>query len=88
LPAVIFSFPNQYDVNNMKEIAKVRKQRKTTTIIAALLSATIMLLPTLTATTTQHIAAQEQASAQEVKTLRIGYFPNINHAQAVIGLGK
>src|ERR671911_1388581 len=24
----------------------------------------------------------------EQKTLRIGYFPNINHAQAVIGLGK
>jgi NitT/TauT family transport system substrate-binding protein len=28
------------------------------------------------------------AYGQEVKTLRIGYFPNINHAQAVIGLGK
>lgn len=25
---------------------------------------------------------------QEEKTLRIGYFPNINHAQAVIGLGN
>jgi sulfonate transport system substrate-binding protein len=24
----------------------------------------------------------------ELKTLRIGYFPNINHAQAVIGLGR
>jgi NitT/TauT family transport system substrate-binding protein len=24
----------------------------------------------------------------EQKTLRIGYFPNINHAQAVIGLGR
>src|ERR671919_358728 len=26
--------------------------------------------------------------ASEQKTLRIGYFPNINHAQAVIGLGR
>jgi NitT/TauT family transport system substrate-binding protein len=25
--------------------------------------------------------------AQEQKTLRLGYFPNINHAQGVIGIG-
>ena len=29
-----------------------------------------------------------QGSTNTVKTLRIGYFPNINHAQAVIGLGN
>jgi NitT/TauT family transport system substrate-binding protein len=32
------------------------------------------------------IAANTQTSEQD--TLRIGYFPNINHAQAVIGLGR
>ena len=29
-----------------------------------------------------------QTESNSVKTLRIGYFPNINHAQAVIGLGN
>jgi NitT/TauT family transport system substrate-binding protein len=29
-----------------------------------------------------------QGSTNTVKTLRIGYFPNINHAQAVIGFGS
>jgi NitT/TauT family transport system substrate-binding protein len=28
------------------------------------------------------------SQTEEKKTLRIGYFPNINHAQAVIGLGR
>src|SRR6187200_185463 len=28
------------------------------------------------------------SNTNSVKTLRIGYFPNINHAQAVIGLGN
>ena len=42
----------------------------------------------LAATISLSAITQPQASAQEVKTLRLGYFPNINHAQAVIGLGK
>jgi NitT/TauT family transport system substrate-binding protein len=29
-----------------------------------------------------------EGSATPVKTLRLGYFPNINHAQAVIGVGR
>jgi len=29
-----------------------------------------------------------QTGSNSVKTLRIGYFPNINHAQAVIGFGN
>jgi NitT/TauT family transport system substrate-binding protein len=56
-------------------------KRLTKTIIAftaALLAATVLL----------SAITQPQASAQEVKSLRLGYFPNINHAQAVIGLGK
>ncbi len=32
--------------------------------------------------------AFSQAENGQSKTLRIGYFPNINHAQAVIGLGR
>ena len=32
--------------------------------------------------------AFSQADNGQRKTLRIGYFPNINHAQAVIGLGR
>ena len=47
-----------------------------------------MLSVTLVTITTQSIFAQEPAGVQWVKTIRIGYFPNINHAQAVIGLGK
>ena len=32
--------------------------------------------------------AFSQTENGQSKTLRIGYFPNINHAQAVIGLGR
>src|ERR671914_1348548 len=32
--------------------------------------------------------AFSQEGNEQSKTLRIGYFPNINHAQAVIGLGR
>jgi NitT/TauT family transport system substrate-binding protein len=78
LAAVIFSFPN-YD-----HISKLERRKKTTTIIA-LLGAAIMLSATLTSSLSVHTFAQEQTG---VKTLRIGFFPNINHAQAVIGLGK
>ena len=67
----------------MKGAIRVIKQRKITTDIALLAAAVVVLLSVpLTATNSLH------AYGQEVKTLRIGYFPNINHAQAVIGLGK
>src|ERR687891_2492403 len=67
----------------MQGAIKVIKQRKITTDIASLAAAVVMLLSApLMATDSLH------AYGQEVKTLRIGYFPNINHAQAVIGLGK
>ncbi|MGA7542445.1 MAG: ABC transporter substrate-binding protein [Nitrososphaeraceae archaeon] len=72
----------------MKGTTIVRKQRKTTTIIPLLAAAIMLLSSTLALTNPLSAYAQEQAGAQEVKTLRIGYFPNINHAQAVIGLGK
>jgi NitT/TauT family transport system substrate-binding protein len=60
------------------------ERRKQTTTVIALLAAAIMLSPTLALSHSVHAFAQEQ----ELKTLRIGYFPNINHAQAVIGLGN
>jgi NitT/TauT family transport system substrate-binding protein len=34
------------------------------------------------------IPTPASSQAEQKKTLRIGYFPNINHAQAVIGLGR
>src|ERR671938_1618760 len=34
------------------------------------------------------VPAFSQVENGQSKTLRIGYFPNINHAQAVIGLGR
>ena len=70
----------------MKKMLEKGKKRKSA-IIIALLATTIILSATLTQTsitTAQPAAAQEQGA----KTLRIGYFPNINHAQGVIGLGK
>ncbi|HZE77629.1 MAG TPA: ABC transporter substrate-binding protein, partial [Nitrososphaeraceae archaeon] len=40
-------------------------------------------------TSTQTLASNTTTTTDGVKkTLRIGYFPNINHAQAVIGLGN
>src|SRR5918999_6499097 len=67
----------------MQGAIKVIKQRKITTDIALLAAAVVMLLSApLMATDSLH------AYGQEVKTLRIGYFPNINHAEAVIGSGR
>src|SRR5574342_881734 len=34
------------------------------------------------------ISQQSFSQAEDKKVLRIGYFPNINHAQAVIGIGN
>ncbi|MDW3630804.1 MAG: hypothetical protein QOK71_05155, partial [Nitrososphaeraceae archaeon] len=33
-------------------------------------------------------AQQSFSQTEEKKVLKIGYFPNINHAQAVIGIGN
>jgi NitT/TauT family transport system substrate-binding protein len=63
----------------MKGPTIVRKQRKKTTIIPLLAAAIILLSLTLALINPLPAYAQEQAGAQEVKTLRIGYFPNINH---------
>jgi NitT/TauT family transport system substrate-binding protein len=60
------------------------ERRKKVTTVIALVSAAIVLLSTSLTSNNPLL----DVYAQEVKTLRIGYFPNINHAQAVIGLGK
>ena len=72
---------NNILLSNYDDISNMEKRKKVTTVIV-LLAAAIMLSSTLTSTNLIDIYAQE------VKTLRIGYFPNINHAQAVIGLGN
>jgi NitT/TauT family transport system substrate-binding protein len=65
-----------------------KKKRKTITVIPILVTTIILLSATFTSARSLFAFAQEQTNAQGVKTLRIGYFPNINHAQAVIGLGN
>jgi NitT/TauT family transport system substrate-binding protein len=72
----------------MKGTTLARKQRKPITIIPILVTTIMLLSATLTSSNSLFAFAQEQTDVQGVKTLRIGYFPNINHAQAVIGLGN
>jgi NitT/TauT family transport system substrate-binding protein len=55
-------------------------------IAAAIIVAVIVTsIPILGITTG---ASNNNGTSAESKVLRIGYFPNINHAQAVIGLGR
>jgi NitT/TauT family transport system substrate-binding protein len=87
LPGIIYSF--QVDnISDMKGTTITRKKRKTITVIPILVVTIILLSAILTSNNSLFAFAQEQTNAQGVKTLRIGYFPNINHAQAVIGLGN
>jgi NitT/TauT family transport system substrate-binding protein len=64
--------------------------QNTTTIIVTLLIAVIAsaMMTELAANIFLISPVFAQQQQQQQKTLRIGYFPNINHAQAVIGLGK
>ena len=68
------------------DASNMERRKKTTAVITLLVSA-IMLSTTLVSPHSVNTFAQ-QTGVQGVKTLRIGYFPNINHAQAVIGLGN
>src|ERR687894_3114914 len=54
--------------------------------IYAILAAVIAM--SLTTASIPTTPAFSQVENEQSKTLRIGYFPNINHAQAVIGLGR
>jgi NitT/TauT family transport system substrate-binding protein len=55
-------------------------------VIYAILAAVIAM--TLITASIPATPVFSQAEDGQSKTLRIGYFPNINHAQAVIGLGR
>lgn len=57
-------------------------------IAAAIVVAVVATSVPLIATSAGNTAANTTPATGEQKTLRIGYFPNINHAQAVIGLGN
>ena len=87
MPGVIYSFHID-NISDMKGTTLARKQRKPITIIPILVTTIMLLSATLTSSNSLFAFAQEQTGVQGVKTLRIGYFPNINHAQAVIGLGN
>jgi NitT/TauT family transport system substrate-binding protein len=73
---------NNILLSNYDDISNMEKRKKVTTVIVLLVAAIMLLSSTFTSTNLIDVYAQE------VKTLRIGYFPNINHAQAVIGLGN
>jgi NitT/TauT family transport system substrate-binding protein len=57
-----------------------KKFKPTKTIIISIILGTILIFPL--------IQQQSFSQLEEKKELKIGYFPNINHAQAVIGIGN
>ncbi|MGZ5484999.1 MAG: ABC transporter substrate-binding protein [Nitrososphaeraceae archaeon] len=56
-----------------------KKYRSTTSIIISLILGIAIIFP---------LAQQSFSQTEDKKILKIGYFPNINHAQAVIGIGN
>ena len=56
-----------------------KKFRSVKSIIISIIFGTILVFP---------ILQQSFSQTEEKKELKIGYFPNINHAQAVIGIGN
>jgi NitT/TauT family transport system substrate-binding protein len=56
-----------------------KKFRSVKSIIISIIFGTILMFP---------ILQQSFSQTEEKKELKIGYFPNINHAQAVIGIGN
>ena len=62
-------------------------KRQTTIKISIILAAIVIAAAAVTPIMSL-VFAQTGSNSNSVKTLRIGYFPNINHAQAVIGFGK
>ena len=87
MPGIIYSI-HVDNISDMKGTIIARKQRKSIAVISIIVTTIMLLSTTLTSNNSLFAFAQEQTSTQGVKTLRIGYFPNINHAQAVIGLGN
>ena len=56
-----------------------KKNRSSENVILLIILAVMILYP---------ISQQSFSQTEDKKVLRIGYFPNINHAQAVIGIGN
>ncbi len=57
-------------------------------VIVTLLSISIITSYSISAYGQANVNSTPSTQASQTKTLRIGYFPNINHAQAVIGLNN
>lgn len=57
-------------------------------VVIAPISAREAFSQTAATTTNNKISDTSVSAGHEKKILRIGYFPNINHAQAVIGIGN
>jgi NitT/TauT family transport system substrate-binding protein len=57
-------------------------------IVAAAITPIKSLVFAQSASTTTNSSTGAGSNTNPVKTLRIGYYPNINHAQAVIGFGN
>lgn len=87
MPGIIYSI-HVDNISDMKGTIIARKQRKSIAVIPIIVTTIMLLSTTLTSNNSLFGFVQEQTGTQGVKTLRIGYFPNINHAQAVIGLGN
>ena len=62
--------------------------KRQTTIKLSIILAAIVIAAAAITPIKPLVFAQTGSNSNSVKTLRIGYFPNINHAQAVIGLGN
>jgi NitT/TauT family transport system substrate-binding protein len=57
-------------------------------IISIIILGTILIFPLIQQQQQQQQQQQSFSQIEEKKELKIGYFPNINHAQAVIGIGN
>ena len=71
-------------------IKKRQQVTKLTITLAAIIVVTAVITPLKPVVFAQSASTNSNTSTgyNSVKTLRIGYFPNINHAQAVIGFGN
>ena len=72
-------------------IKKRQQATKLTIALAAIIIVTAVITPLKPVVFAQSASTNSNntsTGSNSVKTLRIGYFPNINHAQAVIGFGN
>src|SRR5688500_579962 len=65
---------------NIDDMAKKFRSTKSIIIISIIILGAILIFPL--------VQQQPFSQIEEKKELKIGYFPNINHVQAVIGIGN